>query len=330
MKVHRTEELMRSSNRVRAAFVLAVVAPILLAAAARAETLRVGKAVPNAFSFVPLDIGLRKGFFARYGIEIEASAFAGDARMQQAMASDSLDIALGSGPAMAFIVKGSPIKGIAVLGDAPLILTLIVRPDGSVESVADLKGRRVSVTTAGSLTYWMVSEMSRQQGWGPNGIVITPMGAVQPQFAALKRRDTDGMVTDISTALALEKSGEARILTRFGHLVKDFHIHVIFARDKLIAQNPDVLRRFLRAWFETIAFMRANKAETVRIGMDVLHEDQDIIARTYDELMPMFSDDGRFSAAALDVLANSYVDLKVLPAKPDPTKLYTEAFLPAK
>jgi NitT/TauT family transport system substrate-binding protein len=270
------------------------------------------------------------GIFAKYGIAIEASAFAGDARMQQAMASDSLDIALGSGPALAFIVKGAPVKGIAVLGNAPLLLTLVVRPDDSVKTVGDLKGRRVSVSTVGSLTYWLVSETSRQQGWGPDGIAITPMGATQPQIAALKRRDTDGMVTDISTALTLEKNHEARILTRFGHLVKDFHIHVIFARDKLIAQKPEALRGFIKAWFETIAFMRANKPETVKIAMDVLGKDAEITARTYDELMPMFSDDGRFSAAALDVRAKSYVELKVLPEAPDAAKLYTEALLPPK
>ena len=66
-----------------------------------AEKLRVGKAVPEAFSFVPLDIGMRKGLFAKHGIEVESISFAGDARMQQMMATDSLDIALGSGPAMA-------------------------------------------------------------------------------------------------------------------------------------------------------------------------------------------------------------------------------------
>jgi ABC-type nitrate/sulfonate/bicarbonate transport system substrate-binding protein len=314
---------------VRAALAAALVVAIPVLASA-AETLRVGKAVPEAFSFVPLDIGIRQGIFAKYGIEIESSAFAGDARMQQAMASDSLDIALGSGPAMAFIVKGSPIKAIAVLGNAPLLLTLVVRPDDSVKTVGDLKGRRVSVSTVGSLTHWLVSETSRQQGWGPDGIAFTPRGATQPQIAALKRRDTDGMVTDISTALTLEKNHEARILTRFGHLVKDFHIHVIFARDKLMAQKPEALRGFVKAWFESIAFMRANKSETVTIAMEVLGKDAEITTRTYDELMPMFSDDGRFSAAALDVLAKSYVELKVLPAAPDAATLYSEAFLPAK
>ena len=47
--------------------------------------------------------------------------------MQQAMASDSLDIALGSGPAMAFIVKGAPIKGVAAMAGPPLLLAIVVR-----------------------------------------------------------------------------------------------------------------------------------------------------------------------------------------------------------
>jgi NitT/TauT family transport system substrate-binding protein len=250
--------------------------------------------------------------------------------MQQAMASDGIDLALGSGPAMAFIVKGSPIKAIAAMAGPPLLLTLIVRNDDTVRSVADLKGKRVSVSTVGSLTHWLVSETSRQQGWGPEGIVVTPMGATQPQIAALKRREIDGMVTDMSTALTLERSGDVRILMRFGQLVKDFHIHVIFATNKVIAEKPEALRGFLKGWFDTIAFMRHNKPETVDIAKDVIGKDADITADTYDELMPMFSDDGKFNPKALAVLAKSYVELKVLPEEPDPKRLTTDAFLPAR
>src|SRR5689334_19972864 len=142
-----------------------LLAAVLLAApAGAAEKLKVGKAVPEAFSFVPLDIGIKKGFFQKYGVEAESIAFAGDAKMQQAMASDSIDLALGSGPAMAFIKKGSPIKAIAAMAGPPLLLTLVVRKDDTtIKSPADLKGKRVSVSTAGSLTYWLVSETSRQQ-----------------------------------------------------------------------------------------------------------------------------------------------------------------------
>jgi NitT/TauT family transport system substrate-binding protein len=293
----------------------------------QAEALRVGKAVPESFAFLPLDIGMHEGIYKRNGIDIDEIAFAGDAKLQQAMAADSLDIALGSGPAMAFIAKGAPTKAIAVMGNAPLDLTIVVRPDGP-KTAADLKGKKVSVSTVGGLTYWLTSETSRQQGWGPNGIDIAPMGSMQPQIAALERGDIDGVVTDISTALELERLGKARILTRFGQIVKDFHVHIIYATDKVIATKPDTIRAFLKGWFESIAFMRNHKPESVTIATQVIGKDDTINGKTYDELMPMFSDDGKFDQKALDTLAKSYVELKVLPAEPDMTKLYTEAFLP--
>ena len=294
--------------------------------ACAAEKLRVGKAVPEAFSFVPLDIGMRKGLFAKHGIEIESIAFAGDARMQQAMAADSLDIALGSGPAMAFIAKGAPIKAVAAMAGPPLLLAIVVRPDGP-KTAADLKGKRVSVSTAGSLTYWLVSETSKRQGWGPNGIEISPMGAMPGQIAALKRGDIDGLITDLGNALELEQNKVGRILVRFSDIT-DFHIHVVFAADRLIAAKPDAIRGFLAGWFETIGFMRQNKAETVAIAKGVIDKDEAITERNYDELMPMFSDNGKFNPKALATLAKSYVELKALPAEPDMSKLYTEAFLP--
>jgi ABC-type nitrate/sulfonate/bicarbonate transport system substrate-binding protein len=208
------------------------------------------------------------------------------------------------------------------------LLAIVVRPDGP-KTAADLKGKKISVSTAGSLTYWLVSETSRRQGWGPKGIEIAPMGAMPGQIAAMKRGDIDGAIMDIGNAFELEKRGEGRILVRFTD-IKDFHIHVIFAADKLIAERPEALRAFLKGWFETIDFMRKNKAETVAIAKEVTNKDDDITSRVYDELMPMFSDDGKFSPGALATLAKSYVELQLLPSEPDPAKLHTEAYLPAK
>lgn len=307
---------------------LAALAAALPTAHARAQqTLRVGKAVPEAFTFTPLDIGIRKGFFKRNGLSISEIAFAGDAKLQQAMASNSVDIGIGSGPALAFIVKGAPIKGVADMAGPPLLLAIVVRPQGP-KTVADLKGKKVGVSTAGSLTYWLVSETSRRQGWGPNGIQIQPMGAMAGQIAALQRGDIDGVIMDVANALDLEKKGQGRILVRFTDLT-DFVTHVIFATDTLIATRPDSIRAFLKGWFETIAFVRANKAETVEIAAQVLQKDPDIISRTYDAVVPMFSDDGRFNPKGLAVLAKSFVEMHTLPTEPDMSKLYTEAFLTA-
>ncbi len=316
------------ANRTVTLLAAALAGALTAASAQAAGPLRVAKAVPEAFSFTPLDIGIRKGFFAKNGVEVEASAFAGDAKMQQAMTANSIDMGIGSGPGMAFIVKGSPVKAVAAMAGPPLLLAIVVRPDGA-KSVAELKAKKISVSTAGSLTYWLVSETSRRQGWGPQGIDIQPMGAMSGQIAALKRGDIDGIVMDLSTAFDLENRGEGRILVRFGDL-QDFIVHVIYATDALIASRPDAIRGFLKGWFETIAFMRKNKAETVAIAKDAIGKDAAIVGRTYDEVMPMFSDDGRFKASALKVLAKSFVELNTLPAEPDMSKLYTEAFLPAK
>src|SRR5262245_59493656 len=303
-----------------------MIAVLTVSPALAADKVRVGKAVAEAFSFVPPDIGMRTGIFQKHNTELELTAFTGDARMQQAAAADSIDILLGSGPAMAFIVNGAPIKGVAAMAGPPLLLAIVVRPDGP-KTIVELKGKTVSVSTAGSLTYWLVSETSRRQGWGPNGITIAPMGAMPGQIAALKRGDIDGTIMDIGNAFELEKRGEGHILVRFTD-IKDFHIHVIFATDKAIAGKPQVVRNFLKGWFETIAFMRQNKAETVKIAMQVTDKDEGITGRVYDELMPMFSDTGRFDPKALETLKKSYVELKLLPTEPDMSKLYTEAFLP--
>jgi NitT/TauT family transport system substrate-binding protein len=294
------------------------------------ELLRVGKAVPEAFSFVPLDVGMRYGFFKKYGIEIQTSAYGGGGMLQQALTADSVDIGLGSGPEMAGIVKGVPVKAVAAMAGPPLLIALMVRPDGTIKTIDDLKGRRVGVTSSNSLTAWLVGQLSLRQGWGRDGISVTPLGAIPGLLAALMMMQVDGFVADISTLLRAEAAGEGKILLSFGDMVKDFHIHVIFATNKLIATRPGAIRGFLAGWFDTIAFMRANKGKTVETAMTVLDLDRGIAERSYDILMPMFSDDGRFNDRALAVLARSYVDLKFLRTEPDMSKLYTEGFLPKR
>jgi NitT/TauT family transport system substrate-binding protein len=302
----------------------------LVAGPAAAETLRIGKAGREAFSFVPADIGERTGIFKKNGLDLVIASFGGDARIQQAMAADGIDIALGSGPGLAFIVKGSPAKGVAAMADPPLIFAMVVRADDSVKSADDLKGRKVGVSTVGSVTSWIVSEIGRQKGWGVDGISQVPIGDDSNRIAALKTKSVDAAIVNLAVALNYVQRGEGRVLLRFGDLVRDFHIHVIFATDKVIAEKPQALRSFLKGWFETIAFMRTNKAGTVTIAKDVMGTDEATAAGIYDELMPMFSDHGRFNPKALAVLSRSFVEMKTLPTEPDMTKLFTEAFLPGR
>ena len=303
---------------------------LMTAAPAAADTLRVGKAGREAFSFAPADIGVQTGIFKKHGLDLDLSSFGGDARVQQALTADGIDVGLGSGPGLAFIVKGSPVKGIAAMAGPPLLFALMVRADDTVKTVGDLKDRKVGVSTVGSVTSWIVSEVSRQQGWGFGGIVQEPIGDDATRIAALRTRSVDAAIVNIAAALKFAQLGEGRILLRFNDLISDFHVHVIFATDKAIAARPATLRSFLKGWFETIGFMKANKAKTVEITAKVINLSPSVVGRTYNEEIGMFSLDGTFDPKAVAALKRSFLEMGLLKDIPDDQVLFTTKFVPVK
>jgi NitT/TauT family transport system substrate-binding protein len=307
--------------------VLLLLGPMMLPAVA-ADLLRVGNVGAVAFSFVPTNVGKETGIFAKNGLDVQIIGFGGDAKLQQAMAAHAVDVGLGSGPGMAFIVKGSPAKAIADIAGPPLIFALVVRSDNSIKTIEDLKDHKVGISTVGSATSWLMNEVSRQHGWGYTGFTEVPIGDNAARLAALKAGAIDGCVVDVGSALNFAAHGDGRILMRFGDVAKNFIMHVIFATDQTMAEKPADLRAFVEGWFESIAYMRTHKAKTVEIAQAVMHTDAKMTATIYDELMPMFTDDGHFDPKALTVLRRSFVEMKILPAEPDMSKLYTEAFLP--
>jgi NitT/TauT family transport system substrate-binding protein len=295
-----------------------------------ADHIRVGKASATTFAFAPLEIGTAKGIWAKHDLTVESIAFGGDARLQQAMTADAIEFSLGSGPGMGFIAKGVPAMTVAAMANEPLAMGLTIGKNSPINSYDDLKGKRISVSTAGSLTLWLVREFSRQRGWGPTGINTVALGVNQAQVAALRSGNVQGFVASSSLGYALEKEGEGRVLVEFGQFVKDFHTHVIFATNTVIARKPDVVRRFLAGWIDVIDFMAKNRDETIKLVMAVSGLPQDIQTREYDNAMPMMSRDLRFKPKALDVLQRTLVELEILNTAPDMKMLYTEQFLPPK
>jgi NitT/TauT family transport system substrate-binding protein len=312
----------------RLAAVAAVLA-LLVSLPAAGETLTVGKAAPSAFSFVPLDIGIAKGYFAREGLEITSLGFSGSAKLHQAMAAGNLDIGLGAGSDLVFPLKGVPEIAVADMAGPPLLMSFIVPWNSPIKSPDDLKGKRIGISTVNSLTQWLALELARQKGWGPDGLTFVTVGAEPaPQVAALVTGEIDALVSATALGLRLQAEQRGRDLFPASDVAKVFMIHAIYASNKLVAQHPDAVRRFLKAWFQTIAFMYANKDETVRLAAPITGFPLGIESKEYDIVMPMFSKDGRFDPAALDVLRRSFVELHLLDQPPDLSKVLTEKFLP--
>lgn len=317
---------MRSFAR-SVSIVAAITAAVPLAAHA-AETLHVGKAAASAAPPLAADVGLQSGIFAKHGLDVQVSDFSGGGKMHQAMAAGSIDIGVGAGPEMALVAKGSPELAICNTFPPPTFISIMVPADG-VRALADLKGKRIAVSSAGGLTYWLALELARTQGWGRDGIKIVTIGnGAQNIIAAFKTHSVDADIGPSAVAVNLEAKNNGRLLESVAKYEGNIGAGMIYATNKLIATRPDTIRRFLEAWFDTVKFMRAHKDETVKIESAVTGFSPEVQAREYDINIDGFSNTGKFDKESLDNLKRSFVDLKLLDTPPDMSKLYTEQFLP--
>src|ERR1700722_14201838 len=323
-------------RRLSARAIVSLASAILLVAAAMwspaqaNEKLRVAKVVPFAWSFTPLDIGIQAGIFAKHGLDIEASASAGDAKLQQLLTSGSVDIGIGSGPGMAFIVKGVPAKAVAAMFGVPRNMAVMVGYDSDIKTVADLKGKKLGCTTVGSLTDWIGARINQKEGWGADGITTVPIGGMPPARAAIKTHQIDVYIGALETGYALEEAKEWRVITAATPFVGQFITHVIFATNDEIEKHPDTVKAFLDGWFETIAYMKTHKAESVAISAKVLNLSEAVIGRVYDEQIGAFNIDGTFDPKAVAVLKKSYIEMGLLKDMPDDKEMFTTQFVPVK
>jgi NitT/TauT family transport system substrate-binding protein len=280
-----------------------------LPSAARAADLpvvRVGKAQAISATFLPLEIGQSAGIWQQAGITLDISNLRGDVQVQQGLTANSIDIGLGSGPGLGFLAKGVP----------------------AIQKTADLRGKRLAVSGKGSLTDWLAQQITAQQKWPADSIVTVPLGDPKAYVAAMKTGQVDGLIAAAELGYDLQERGQGRILINFGNVVRDFNTHIIFARDDFVAQQPDLVRRFLRGWFTSVAYMRSHRAESIAIGATVEGLSPEAMRLTYEAIIGMLSTDGAFDQRTLDRMARSFVELGILPTAPDPRTLITTKFVP--
>ena len=125
-----------------------------------------------------------------------------------------------------------------------------------------------------------------------------------------------------------EKHGAGRVVVRFNDVIKDFHVYHVSATDKIIETRPDLVKAFVAGWIESVAFARAHKENAIAVATQATGLDEDVSRSLYDAMMPLVSADGKFNNKAIDALARSFVDLKLLDTRPDMTPFYSERFLP--
>jgi ABC-type nitrate/sulfonate/bicarbonate transport system substrate-binding protein len=295
-----------------------------------ADKVRAAKAVGVVWAFIPLDVGVEEGIFARYGIDLDIAVMAGEAKLQQALTADSVDVGLAGSPGAALAVKGAPVTVVAALDGEPRNYSVVVAADSAIKTVADLKGKLISVATSGSLPQWLVQRLGVGEGWGADGIRTVALGSPDASLSATLTHQVDGLMTTTEQGYLLEDKNEARIITGMGRYAPHFHTQVVFARQDFVHDHPDTLARFLKGLYASIAFMKANKGPTVDIATRVMHQSPAVMGRTYDYEIGMLSDDGSFDPQAIEVLKDSFLAMGMLDAKPRDDQILTRQFVPVK
>ena len=294
-----------------------------------AEKLAVARSSASGFTFDPLNIGLEKGIYAKHGLDVQMSVMEGSAKLHQAMLAGAIDIGLGAGTDIAFLVKGSPETAVGAVMVGAGIYGLVLGPDSQIHSVADLKGKKIGVSTIGSLTQWLVLRLVQEQGWQRDDVTMVTVGSnATGQTAALETHQIDAVMGAAALGWQLETQNKGRLLIPASQIVSNFLMNAAFASNKLIADRPDAIRAFLKGWYETVAYMRAHRDETVTLARKIDGFAQAVEERNYDAVMPSMSGDGKFPAEGLAAVRRSFVDLNILPSEPDTSKYVTEKFLP--
>jgi NitT/TauT family transport system substrate-binding protein len=317
------------SIAVAAAFVLTL-NPAARGSAADLPVVRVAKAQAIGIPFMPIEIGEQAGIWQQAGIKIEMSALRGDGQVQQALTAGNVDIGLGSGPGLGFVAKGVPAVAVGALTGAPNGFALVMDEKSTAKSVADLKGKRIGVSTLGSLTDWLVRQMAIGQGWDPNAITEVPLGDTKTTAAAMATGEIDGAVSGSEFGYDLADHNQGHVLVTFGSVVPQFLTQVIFARNDFVTQHPELVQKFLLGWYRSVQYMKTHRAQTLALATTVEELGPHALGETYDATMSVMSTDGAFKPEAVERLAKSFVELGILPQIPDMNKLITRKFVPVK
>jgi NitT/TauT family transport system substrate-binding protein len=330
---HKAKAEEESMGRLSLVALVAGWAMFSLASTARAEdTVTVGKADAASTSFLPVHVGDQTGIFKKHGLVLKISDFTGGSKLSQAITAGSIDIGLGAGTEMALVAKGAPMKAVCD-GLSPIPFIGIAVPyDSPVKTVDQLKGKKMGISSAGSLTDWLTKQLNQHQGWtGADAVQAVAIGnGAAAVLAAFRTNAIDGDLSVTSNIYNWEEKKEGRLLVPASSFVGNIAASTTYASQHFIDTQPDALKRFLVAWLETIDYLVAHKAETVKIEAEVTHYSEAVMTKEYDLTATKFSRDCKFDAEALANLKRAFVDQKLVETPPDMSTLYTEAFLPKK
>lgn len=193
----------------------ALVAPALWAQP-RLEKTKVSIAVGGkaAFYNLPLTIAEQLGYFKAEGLEVEIGDFAGGARALQAVVGGLADVASGGyDHTISAQVKGQKLLAFVMQGRAPgIAMGVSLKAVPHFKSIADLKGKKIGVSSPGSSTNMVANLILLRAGLRPADVSFVGVGTSAGALSAFRSGQIDAISTVDPVMTMLEQKSEIRVI----------------------------------------------------------------------------------------------------------------------
>lgn len=234
----------------------------LTASNAWAEKIR--SAIPRVtLNYLSVQVAEGKGFFRDENIEHETIQIAGTTAIA-ALVSGDVHYSGAGGSGMRAAVRGAPIKAIFFQTEK-VTWYLVSAPD--VRRIADLKGKRVAVGTVGDTQDALITALVEREGLSGRDItkVAMPARNTATTFLGLKTGAISAAVVNGDESILGEKQG-FHTLAFVGDLFP-YPFQGFLATDKMIAEKPGDIKRWLRAMMRSLMFIRDHAEESADVAM---------------------------------------------------------------
>src|SRR5215467_2376393 len=272
-------------------------------------------------------LGRDVGIFKKHGIHLELIYIPGGSVAMQALLGKSLDLSLAGGTQLVYAqLKGADLRMIGGLNNR---LPYVLMAREGITSAEQLRGKKIGISRFGSNTDFVVKLAATQLGLNPKrDIQVIQVGGQETRMVAMKTGAIDATVFGPELVLVGRKLGFNTLLDFVAKGIEYQHAGVT-ARTDYLKSQADVMRRFMRAYVESIHYYLTHREEAVTKTMQLLKlDDRQIGEFGFDIRLKTLPADGKptvkgiqlcLDDAAEDdpraktISAQSLIDLNFLP-----------------
>jgi len=293
---------------------------ILFAGASPAVSQPVRGAFPSpSIQILPMMVGAERGFYKRDGLDMELIFVRGASTAVQALLANQIQFIFSVGPQMPAVWEGNDIMLLAQQVGRPTF-SLVVTPD--IQKIADLKGKKIGVTFGGSTAAGTKALLELNKINPDKDVEYISLPGNEPKIAAMKQGIISAALLAPPADYLAMKAGMKRLLS-LADVFKDTAFTGLAATARTIKENPQMVKRMVRAIVRSVLHTRDNPEDALQVAMKRLGMERDAAQDAYqmirEALVPVPTEKGvelmaQWQAIALNTKPkrkpSEYMDLR--------------------